>query len=126
MLVVLVGAGPSAWIVGELGMYGLASYPCFPRDMPLDARLSGWEGIGWVLAGLNAAALVVGLWASWACWRIWERTRDEAGGEQYDALEVGEGRTRFIALCGLITNLGFTAAILVHSIALLMAPSCGA
>jgi hypothetical protein len=124
-LIALVGAGPAAWIVGEIGMYGLATYPCFPRDEPLHTRLPGWEGIGWALAGLNVAALLVSLWAAWACWRIWRRTQDEAGGEQYDALEVGEGRTRFIALCGVITNIGFAAAVLFHSTGLLMAPTCG-
>ena len=39
-------------------------------------------------------------------------------------LEAGEGRTRFLAVCGLMSALGFAAAILFNTIAVLTVPPC--
>lgn len=41
------------------------------------------------------------------------------------ALEIGEGRTRFMAMSGILTSVTFVLASLVHGLALLLVPPCG-
>jgi hypothetical protein len=120
-----LAAGPAAWAVQlELG-YGVSSFACFPHNAAL-ARTPppGWAGEpAWLLA-LNIACLVlafVGLAVSAICWR---RTRGEKPGEAEHLLHVGEGRTRFLAACGVLTSLGFALAILFDTAAVVAVPSC--
>jgi hypothetical protein len=39
-------------------------------------------------------------------------------------IERGEGRTRFLAMCGLMLSIGFFVAITFTSITLLLSPVC--
>lgn len=41
------------------------------------------------------------------------------------ALEIGEGRTRFMAMSGILTSITFVVASVVHGLALFLVPPCG-
>lgn len=120
-----LAAGPAGWVTQVTIDYGLSSYACFPHDMPHRvAPPPGW-GMekGWLLA-INfacVALIVLGFLAAWSGWR---RTEGEKQGDAEDVLEVGEGRSRFLAQCGMLTAAGFLAATLFDTVVLAVAPTC--
>ena len=115
-------AAPLFWL-GQLGLgYGLTALVCFPGDhpqapppnMPLSAALVAFDVIA------LAACLAGGGVAWWA----WRQTWNEQGGGKNHALHTGEGRTRFMALWGIMSSLWFAAAILFNAIASITVPPC--
>ncbi len=123
MLFAVAGAG-GAWLIQLIVDYGLAAHRCFPADKPLLAtNLPG----GWsypVLLALNILAIVTAVAASIAARQIWRRTKDEHDSSTHHLLAAGEGRTRFLAMCGQLAGLGFLVAILFDTVAIYMVPRC--
>lgn len=119
----LVG-GPAAWITQLVVSYGLASYSCYPRQHPLVRVPAGWHGIWYGLLALNVLAILVIISATAVSWQHWRVTRQEHSGPAQHALEAGEGRTRFLALVGIMTGLGFIVAALFDTVVLLAVPQC--
>ena len=113
---------PVAWSVLELTAYGLASHACFPGYEP---RMTlAWSWLQPLLLGVGMLALVVGLAGLTASWRSLRRTADEHRGATGELLEVGEGRTRFLAIWGVLAGGAFSTAILFELMALLLVPVC--
>lgn len=121
----LFGA-PAAWASHQILNYALAAYACFPDDVALTSPLPGWSGARIVLILIDLAALIVGAAATFAAKRSFDAVREEKPGSHHQLLERGEGRTRFLAACALMTGVGFSAAILFDTIATFMAPQCAA
>lgn len=116
-------ASPLMWM-GHLWLsYGLSSRTCFPADMA-DAGVSV-GGLRGALLVFDAGAIVVSLIALVVSYRSWRATRAEAHGRIEHAVEIGEGRTRFLAIWGMISSLMFLGAILFAAIASIMVPLCG-
>jgi hypothetical protein len=116
-------AAPLVWM-GHLWLsYGLSSRTCFPADMA-NAGVSG-AGLRDALLVLDAGAIVVSLIALAVSYRSWRATRTEARGHVEHAVEVGEGRTRFLAIWGMISSLMFLVAVVFAAIASIMVPLCG-
>jgi hypothetical protein len=67
-----------------------------------------------VLTGLGAAV----------AYRSWQATRHENDGHTGHVLETGRGRTRFLGLLGMMTSLGFVAAVLFDTVVLFTVPLC--
>lgn len=63
------------------------------------------------LVAVGIAAFLIVLLALWAAARSWNLSRSEAGGGRHSALTSGHGRTRFLALAGLIANSMFLIAV---------------
>lgn len=120
-----LAAGPTAWIAQLLLGYGLSSYACYPKDEPhLASPPPGWGNEHLVLVIINLACLALaaaGLVVSLANWR---RTRAEKRGGAHRMMEIGEGRTRFLSLCGALTCGLFGAAILFDTLMILGVPAC--
>ena len=55
---------------------------------------------------------------------FWRRTKDEIGGDAESAMEIGEGRTRFIASCGILFGLCFGIVILFQALQPILLASC--
>jgi len=121
-LVVGLSAAPIAWALQTVFGSSLVSESCYPGMMPL-AIPERPELRGWLVA-LNVAAIVIGLAGNFVAHRSWSATRSERGGPAAHLLEVGEGRTRFLAMCGRMVSLGFVLATLFTSVSLLLAPLC--
>ena len=127
----LVG-GALAWTVQTLIDLAITSHGCYPRLFPLASPvLAGLRGI---LVVVSLAALVVCIVAALVAIRTWSRTRHEhqastGAGEKHGPsaalLETGEGRTRFLALSGLMTSIVFTIAVLAHTISIFIVGPCG-
>lgn len=116
-----VAAGPAAWMVQLNVGYALTSYACNPGGHAAPAMLSGWAWARAVSLGFNLAAATVAVAAGVISLGLWRATRGEASGHAVDA---GEGRTRFFAVCGVLTSFGFLAAILFDTVMIAGAPSC--
>jgi hypothetical protein len=119
-----VFGAPVAWSVQTLVNYGLASYACFPALAPLREPL--YAGLWWILLLVGLAALAVEIAAIRVAWESWRRTRNETGGGHHHALESGEGRTRFMALAGLMSGALLLLVSLVQVANLFLVQPCGA
>jgi hypothetical protein len=116
--------GPLAWFIQLCAGYALATWPCFPQD---HRRLLPQSGYAWsfpLMIALLIAGVLVALAACLVSWRTYARTRDEAGGDHRQLIEVGAGRTRFLALWGMLLGAGFAVATSLTAVAFLLVPRC--
>ncbi len=127
-----LAGGFVAWSIQTLINLSLASHSCFPSLYPLGApALHGMIGIAFVV---SLVALIVCVAAAAIAWRSWSATRNEhqqSSGEGrahapgHALLETGEGRTRFMALAGVLTSVTFVLVSLVHTASLFLVSPCG-
>ncbi|MDQ6679445.1 MAG: hypothetical protein M3Y67_00575 [Pseudomonadota bacterium] len=118
----LLGA-PLAWGLQELVNVSLAGYACFPHDVPLAAPL--WPNLVGIVIGVDLVALV-GCVAAWlAAFYSWRRTREEKPGDAEQLLGSGDGRTRFMAMAGVMTGMLFLVATLLATLNLAGVAPCG-
>jgi hypothetical protein len=114
----LFGA-PVAWSLQLLTSYALVAHGCYPDAEPMTMPVV--PGLRTLVLGTGAAALVVALLAGSSAWRSWRATQD--GHEAL--LEAGEGRTRFMALAGMLLSAVFVLGIVMNVVPLLMLRPCG-
>lgn len=119
----LFGA-PAAWSVQSIVNYVLASHTCFPKLYPLVTPTIGHTGLAAVVVGVSIAALLVGIATLVTSIWSWRETRHETGGQSHWAIDTGEGRTRFMALSGILLSVMFTISILVHGAAAALTNPC--
>lgn len=118
----LLGAA-LAYAVDQLASYIMAAHEC--------ALHTATGGPGMVRATEPrylvplAVAFLISLGAVWAAYTSWHRTRDEhPGGSSEHVAEHGEGRTRFIALCALLTSIAMVLGLVFTLLQLVSAPLC--
>jgi hypothetical protein len=115
-------AAPAIWLLVSSVGYGVASEACYPGDTPLLRPAFG--PVNAIGLGLLLVTVTVSLAGVVVAWRIWARTREEHRGNHEHLMEIGEGRTRFLALCGLLASALFALATLFELSALLILPPC--
>jgi hypothetical protein len=93
-----IAAGPSAWIAQLALNYGVSSYVCYSGDTPRRDQPPGGEH-GLLLA-INLACLALALVSLGVAFTAWRR------------LPIGDGRARFLVVCGLLSGAMFSVAIL--------------
>lgn len=119
-----VVGGPAAWFVQLCAGYALASWPCFPKDERGLVPVAGYEWTWPAMIGLLVAGGLVALAAFFVSWRVLRRTRDEMGGGNQALMEIGAGRTRFLALWGVLLGGGFALATIVTAVAFSVLSRC--
>lgn len=117
-------AGPVAWGLQLVTNFALASYRCYPGYAPRSSILPGWQWSSPAILAINIAAAILALAGAAISYWHWQASRDEHHGSVGHAVEAGEGRTRFLAVWGVMTGLGFFAAIMFDTVAFLMVPQC--
>jgi hypothetical protein len=117
----LFGA-PIVWSLQLMLGYGLVAYACFPGSEPRAVPMFG--GLRSMVALVSVVALAVALAAGATAWRSWRATRREHPGDQEALLEVGEGRTRFMALAGMLVSGLFVLGVIMNTIPLFIMPLC--
>jgi hypothetical protein len=117
----LVG-GPAAWFIQLLVSSGLGQEACYPKAVPLSAP--AFAGLATVLPVMEVAAILVALAAALTAYVCWRRSRGERAGDGHSLVDIGEGRSRFMAMAGILTSLGFAGAILFTLPAILAVRGC--
>ncbi len=74
------------------------------------------------VASLVAAIIAAG--CGWLAFQAWKKTRHEASGGQAKAVDIGEGRARFLAVLGMLSSGLFGAASLYGALAAILVASC--
>jgi len=115
-------AGPAAWSVQSLLDVALAGYACYPKDEPLAAPL--WSGLPTALASANVVAIVVCVLGGIAAWVAYRKSGAERPGSAHHLLESGDGRTRFLALAGVLTSVLFIVAVVFETFEVFMVTPC--
>ena len=115
-------SAPLAWSAQSIIGYTLASFACFPGSEPRATPL--FAGTRQILFALNVAAIILAVMGATVAYRSWSATWDERGGGSRRLVEVGEGRTRFLAMCGLLASVGFLIATIFSSFAIIVVPLC--
>jgi hypothetical protein len=102
----------------------LASQPCFRGGLRLTAPLGAaqWTWPAMILA--MAAAVAIALLALLISWRAYRRTQSEAPGGVEHLSEMGSGRTRFLALWGVVLGASFAVAAAMSAVAFITLPRC--
>lgn len=89
---------------------------------PALAGLAGGKPAIWLLycvtMTLSLAGLVVAM-------RSYRRSADEQQGSPDEVMEIGTGRTRFLALWGIVVSAGFGIAVAVTAVGLALLPVDG-
>jgi len=104
---------PFAWMSLLLVQFALADIGCryFKVFQP------------WLIL-LGAVSVLAGVIGGILAWSVWRRTRQEAEGGEGEAIDVGEGRSRFFAITGLLSSGIFTTASMFTLLASLMVTPC--
>jgi hypothetical protein len=116
--------GPLAWFIQLCAGYALASWPCFPSE---EHRLRMPDSYAWTssaLIAVSVAAIVIALASFIVSRRAFDRTRDEEAGGHPHLLEAGAGRTRFLALWGMVFGAGFAIVTAMTTVAFFVLPRC--
>jgi hypothetical protein len=123
LLTFALAAAPLAWMVQTTLNYVVASRACYPFTTRLlhNVGVALWP----ILIVATVAAFVIGCVAYEVAWRAWRKTRAEHHGGGDQAMEVGEGRTRFLALAGMMVSMLFVAAVVFNAVGLFVVPPCG-
>jgi hypothetical protein len=112
-LLVALFLAPTAFAIQLMAAYVVASRMCSTGGSPQVPLLL-----------IHAAAvLAAGIGFGFAQ-VLWRRTRNEKPGDAGEAIDRGEGRTRFLALCGLYGSIVFLIAVLVDASAVAFLGIC--
>jgi hypothetical protein len=123
-LVFIVIGGPVAWYLQLTVNYGLVSHPCFPHFEPQQGYLPGWAWVGPVILVFNLLAILAALACGLLALRLWRATSEAYPPVYNQLLPPAAGRTRFLAVCGILTGFGAVAATVFDLIALFAVPPC--
>lgn len=115
-------AAPMAWDLQLLLSAALSGHACYPRDVPL--TIPSWPHWGSTLFGISLAAIVINIVAGLVAVRSWSRTNREKPGSGHHLLDAGEGRTRFLAMFGILTSALFLVATLFATAVQFFVPLC--
>lgn len=127
-----VVGGPAAWSVQTLVSTAIASHACFPNLTPVSSPAIG--GLRGITFAVSVVALLLCVASVLVAWRTWWRTREEhqskSGRAQEHSpetalAETGEGRTRFMALSGVLTSITFLIVTGINTASIVVVTPCG-
>lgn len=114
---------PLAWALQLLTGYTLAAHACYPADIALSEPL--WPHLRWLVAGISGALWLVLLTGCAIAWTNWKATGRQSDVAPDRIIQSGDGRPRFMALCGLVVSGLFAIVLLFTTVGILWVPSCG-
>jgi len=108
-------APPLAWALRLFTSYALVSHSCSSPSMSASTAS---------LLLIDLVAACVAATGGYVSFELWRVTRHESGGDAQHLMDVGEGRTRFLALCGVLSSGLFLVAIVFDAAALALGLPC--
>jgi hypothetical protein len=115
-------AAPIAWNLQLLVATAFSGHLCYPDQSQLGPQVGAH--LSWVLALIDVLGIMVALVALGVAIGNWRRVRQEKGGSGRHLLDEGEGRTRFMAMLGIVNSLLFLVALIFASLNLFFFPLC--
>jgi len=122
LLAFAVLAAPVAWSLEVLVNLSVTSPACYPKDHPLTSPML--TGTAAALTSVQIAVFVLGIAGAIASVLCWRRTRGEGQGGTNNLVEIGEGRTRFLAMCSIMLSTVFVVAMVFTATAFAMIRLC--
>ncbi|MBV9115702.1 MAG: hypothetical protein JOY67_23055 [Hyphomicrobiales bacterium] len=113
-----------AWSAHLVVNFALSSHACYPDGVPLRSPASGLGWLWSLLLIIDLAGIIIGLVSALIAWRTYRLTAQEMAETGPPLAEIGEGRTRFLALWGVLIGVGFSAATFFDFVGLWVLPLC--
>ena len=111
---------PLFWIAQLILSSAFSSLICAAsRDTSASAQL-----LQSLFVAFDVVAILAALAGGLVSYRCWRATHEEHAGGPTHAIEAGEGRSRFLALWGMLSSIWFLFAIAFNTIASLVVPLC--
>jgi hypothetical protein len=117
-----IAAAPIAWDVQLLANSLFVGRACYPHAQPL--TVPQWPALWLTILIISLAGIAVAVAAWLVSWRSWRLTHEEKGGGEHHLLEAGQGRTRFLAMVGMMTSTLFLFALIFGTLAVFLVPLC--
>lgn len=114
-------AAPIGWALHLLVNYSIAGQNCVGASAAPTASAGGAHS---VILLIDLAAVILSVVAGAVAYDLWKKTREEKAGDAHRLVQAGEGRTRFLALCGILTSTLFGLAVIVDVLGILVGPPC--
>ena len=114
---------PLAWALQLAVNATLFGHGCYPQDVPLAEPL--WPHLREIALAVEAVAALGCTAAGTLALRNWRRTRREKAGGEARLLGGGGGRTRFLAMVGMLLAALFLLAIALSTLNLATVTACG-
>jgi hypothetical protein len=119
----LFGA-PIFWAGNLMVSYALATHACYPGHEPL-ARIVDGLGFAWpLILGCYVVTLILCVSGFVVAFRSWWISGSESEGHGHHLIEVGEGRTRYLAIIGMAFSILFFLVTLAGALILAIVPLC--
>lgn len=116
-------AAPLAWSLQVVVNASSAGHACNPINTALS--MPQWPFLHLVVLSIDVAALAICLIAGLVAWNSWRKSSDEKPGSGHHLLATGDGRTRFMAMAGMLTSGLFFIAVSFATLNLLAVTGCG-
>lgn len=117
-----LGAAPFAWNMQLLFGAALSGHACYPRRTLLAVPM--WPGVWWWLLAIDVAGIALAVAGGLVAWRSWRLASNESSGSVHHLLDAGEGRTRFLAMFGILASCIFTLGLVFATAAMFLVPLC--
>jgi hypothetical protein len=117
-------APPLAWSAHLIVNFAFSSHACYPDGAPLQSPAPGFGWLWSLLLLIDLAGIIVGLAGALIAWRNWRLTAEELAETGPPLAEIGEGRTRFLAIWGLLIGIGFSVATVFDFVGVWVLPIC--
>ena len=114
---------PLAWALEVLIGYSLAAHACYPNDVALATPT--WSDLRVIVEGVSMVLWLLLFVGAGIAWSNWKATRPQSNVDPHRIVQSGDGRPRFMALCGVIVSGLFALVLLFTSVGILWVPSCG-
>ena len=115
-------AAPVFWL-GQMTLgYGVSAVTCYGGDHP--TTITSATALRSALIAFDAIAIIAAIAGGIVSYMSWRAVRNEKEGGQRQALEIDDGRVRFMALWGIMSSLWFFIAIAFSTIASVTVPLC--
>jgi hypothetical protein len=121
-LLVAICAPPAAWSLHLIVNFLSASRACYPDGAPQSTPAVHWLWI--LLIVVDMGSLAISACAAVIAYRSWQLSADEMAEHSSAMVETGEGRTRFLAIWGLLIGVGFFIAVIFDFVGLWILPIC--
>ena len=118
----LFGAA-AAWAVQLIANYAIVAHACYPATVPLTRPVIA-SAHGLAIA-ISVACLLVAASAILVARGSVRQTRAASRSAPAHPVDAQHGRTRFMAVAGLIVSVLFTFAVLMSSLPLVTRAACG-